>query len=410
MKKLAIVTIIITLSHCGLWKPLDTPQNRALVAAVEKNDLSEAKKAIAEGADPDVPNVILGDQFYSETPLSIAAINGHLEMVKYLVSAGASAGNKPLVSRNASPLLWAVKRGHDTVAVYLLEKGADPNYRPVMSVKGEKQILDDSPLVYCVKDGNVAMVRKLLDKGADPKIPSREGVPLLVMTQSYIGMNGNDSVRVNAYRDIATLLMTKGVSVNDNGPLGVAVKNNDIEGVRQLLDKGANINEETPNGVPLIIAIKKGHVDMAAELIRRGASLDNPVIFEEGLQLRDTALLKLLIDKGIPLNIKSRDGVPILIRAIECSNSEIAAYMVRKGADLGSTDKEGKTPLMYAAFYCMEDLVSLMLKKGANRNARARDGKTVKDIEYCPGGPDDAEGFVEERKNIRALIENGPAE
>jgi ankyrin repeat protein len=64
--------------------------------------------------------------FEGETPLIAAAGNGHLEVVKLLIAHGADIDAIAPIA-TVSPLYMAVMRGHLDVAELLLSKGAKPN-------------------------------------------------------------------------------------------------------------------------------------------------------------------------------------------------------------------------------------------------------------------------------------------
>ncbi len=62
-----------------------------------------------------------------ETALMIAANDGHLPIIKYLISKGAKVNATD--SLGFSPLLYAVKQGKFFEFIYLLSKGADINVK-----------------------------------------------------------------------------------------------------------------------------------------------------------------------------------------------------------------------------------------------------------------------------------------
>ena len=93
------------------------PVDEALITAAHKGDLSEATRAIENGA-----NVNAADED-GITPLYRAAEKGHQDAVALLLDKGADV--KQVTTDGATPLHIAVEMGHRAVVELLLDKGAD---------------------------------------------------------------------------------------------------------------------------------------------------------------------------------------------------------------------------------------------------------------------------------------------
>ena len=125
--------------------------NMDLHTAAKKGKLESIKLLVVEqGTDKDKENS------HGHTPLYLASLYGHLEVVKYLVEQGASL-DKANNSGN-TPLSGAAHRGHLQVARYLLEQGADRD-------KADNH--GYTPLHYAAQQDHLETAMLLMSYGAD---------------------------------------------------------------------------------------------------------------------------------------------------------------------------------------------------------------------------------------------------
>ncbi len=85
-------------------------------------------------------------------------------------------------------------------------------------------------------------------------------------------------------------------------------------------------------------------------------------------------IIKMFLDKGVPVNVKDSWGrFPLLNAADE--NAESVKLLVDAGADVNMKEEEyKKTPLHDAARYGLVEAVKILLAKGADVNARNSEG------------------------------------
>ena len=133
-----------------------------------KNGHLEVVKFLVENCAADV--VYAGSvTFDGETidgapPLWCAAAAGHLEIVKYLIKKSANVNNTTLT--NSTPLRAACFDGHFTIVKYLVEHSADIE---IANRHGHTCLM-----ISCYK-GHVSIVYYLLEKGADVNRKSVKG-------------------------------------------------------------------------------------------------------------------------------------------------------------------------------------------------------------------------------------------
>jgi ankyrin repeat protein len=75
-------------------------------------------------------------------------------------------------------------------------------------------------------------------------------------------------------------------------------------------------------------------------------------------------IIKILLDKGMPVDLtNAADSTPLHISALE-GNLEATKALVERGASLNSANKNGDTPLMLAA--CSGKIFLYLKEMGAN--------------------------------------------
>lgn len=96
-----------------------------------------------------------GTNKYGQTPLLLAAANGHQAVIRLLLENGAELESKDDIF-NFNPILWASWIGHEGVIELLLGNGAEPEPR---------NFYDSTPLSPAAASGHMAVVKLLLAKG-----------------------------------------------------------------------------------------------------------------------------------------------------------------------------------------------------------------------------------------------------
>jgi uncharacterized protein len=113
--------------------------------------------------DPQLVNAYAPDGFQA---LGLASYFGHLDVVDYLVKAGAAVNSTSRNELKAMPIHSAAAAGQAMIAGLLLQHGADPNN----SEQGGY-----TPLHVAAENGDIEVIRVLLYGGADLTLRSDDG-------------------------------------------------------------------------------------------------------------------------------------------------------------------------------------------------------------------------------------------
>jgi ankyrin repeat protein/TolB-like protein/Tfp pilus assembly protein PilF len=167
-------------------------------------------------------------------------------------------------------------------------------------------------------------------------------------------------------------------------PLIEAAWIGDIETVRDLIDKGADVNTRDVYGwTPLMYAAWFEHTDTLKLLLELRADVE-----AKGGQRGRTALLnaaangrtgtaKLLVKLGADINAGESGGATPLTLAAWYGYPDTVKLLLAQGAEVEAKDRSGVTALGAAAFRGQTDIVKLLLAQGADIDEKEKTGRTA---------------------------------
>ena len=236
----------------------------ALMFAAREGHLDVARVLVAAGADVD--KVSGAD---SLSALTMAIVNGRLDIAKLLLDAGT---NPNLLGKNGSGPLWA------TVDARWPER----TWYPPASITEEKTT-------------HLELLQALLAKGADPNVR-------IVRKPWYRTFHGDWANPVGAT------------------PFWLAAKANDVDAMRILIAGGANPSIPTTAGVtPLQVAAGYGI---------------EPQVTNFAPNARLAAVKYLVEDLGADVNARDTQGYTPLHGAALSANHDVILYLVSMGGDV----------------------------------------------------------------------------
>lgn len=161
--------------------------------------------------------------------------------------------------------------------------------------------------------------------------------------------------------------------VNDMPGLIRAAGQGDSGTVRELLEKGANVNtRDTESGwTPLMSAAFSGNSDIGRLLIEKGAHVNDQDKFSwTPLMIASRSghagVVRVLLDAGADVNAKTSTGYTSLMAASKQGHADIVKLLLAHGADVHARDQIGWRSITLAERGGHEDIVKI-LKRAEER-------------------------------------------
>jgi hypothetical protein len=179
-----------------------------------------------------------------------------------------------------------------------------------------------------------------------------------------------------------------GISISYRSSLSLAVSNDDVEEVRNLIAGGANVNgkeEDSENITPLFLAVENGNAEIAEILLNFGAKINARDKNKQTPLMRldedpSPELVRLLIKHGAKVNAADKDGNTPLILAAKNASAEILQILIDHGAEINAQNKEGQTALMNAAYEDNLERVKILILAGADVNLKNKEDESAWDL------------------------------
>ena len=378
------------------------------------------------------------DDIDGSMAIHIASANGNDEIIEMLLSKDETIVNETDNKGNA-PLHWAAMKDKPETIKLLAEKGADLE---------SKDVDGWTPLHYASAFSSLQTVETLINLGANKETRANDGSVALSYAQKEDVKNylaGKENIERATEENTANnenneedkpqaeLLEEKKENNVENPPIPnnessskenntdnelappkdedinkkeldvkqlellVAIKNNDIIAVNNLLKEGVNPNFQDDDGFsPLHRAIENNNLDLVKALlsyrnIDKEIKLPRDATASNGWYLGgDTPLLyasyignpqvvSALLDANC--NIRARDdidGAMAIHVASANGNNEVINLLLNKDKNLiNAVDNNGEdTPLHWAIMKNLDSTAELLLSQGANPNQKNSSAQT----------------------------------
>ncbi|KAI1747319.1 ankyrin repeat-containing domain protein [Xylaria castorea] len=296
-----------------------------------------------------------------ETAIMIATERGLKDVVEFLIGQKADI-NSIIVNSHKTPLYLSAYEGHAEIVRLLLEAGADHRicfgewkWTPLHAAWNYPECLT-----------------ALLDGGADIEASSHDSTVLYLA--AFNGQSESVKVLISRGANLEVTCLFPDSWDSNFTPLLAAARQGHRKVIRALLEAGANIKARTPDKkTALRLAVIKSSEPAIKALLEFDPELDAQD--DEGITavcqavdaLKPVSLIKLLVNRGASLQIRGWGYMPLDL-AIALGYTEVAEYLISSGAGLNIVGNMQGGPLHAACWSLNLDMVKLLVAKGADVN------------------------------------------
>ncbi len=322
----------------------------ALQWAARAGDLELLDLLLRSGADVKAANQ------YGITALSLAAENGDAAMIERLLKAGADPNT--VVTEGETVLMLASRTGKPDAIKMLASHGADVN--------AKESWMGETALIWAAANDNAGAVRMLVEFGANVNARSAS-------------IKYPDQKPIDPSNYVSSFA-PKGQWT----PLMYAARQGATDAAMALIQGGADINAQDPEGVTALLeAMENVHFDLAAELLAKGA---NPNLADRAGMTPLFAAVEMRTpmwerSRPDPKEADNLDCIGIMKVLLDHGADPDAALkgrmLPRYHANGSAAFALGTTPLMRAARYDNLDMVQVLVSRGANVSLAQPDGTTA---------------------------------
>lgn len=276
------------------------------------------------------------------------------------------------------------------ISQILIDRGIDIN---AQNFDGESALFTGAFMSFS-KDQPVPhyqLISYLLDHGANPKV-NESGLRNFADVIQYALKSATEYGQPShqePYKTLLEKLRKQGIEPQfnkpDDGksrerllndPLLKAIRENNIEKVREAIAAGADVNQRTGGISPIFYSVKNGdaNLEITKLLVDKGARLDGPVGYEP-LIARATfeKTVRYLIDHGVkPKSSDLLEMQSIRSKSLTSSARRALELILQQGIDPNVCKDYGTSPLLNAVQSQNVEAVELLVQYGATPSACAQ--------------------------------------
>ena len=308
---------------------------------------------------------------YGRTALHWAAEQGHLLVTQALLNTGANF--EPRCLQNCTPLMLATLGGHEEVVCMMLKAGAGITKQRCNKPPRSIFMWKSTALHYAASGGHLSVVSTLLDAGFDKEQRNEAGLTPAEISATAVHASSPAVTRRLLPSDMGARMVYDYVNMVME----------DVETVAGLAKCGAFLDWQDEIGnSPLHRAAHFRHVNISKILLQYGAETDlrnhrggSPLHIAacQG----SVAITTALLDAGAGKEARMVNGRSPLHLAVINGNIDVVTLLLRNQAFTEHRDKSrGQTPLSEAAEYGLAPTISILLEAGADIESTSLEGLT----------------------------------
>ncbi|KAJ5079741.1 molting protein mlt-4 [Anaeramoeba ignava] len=336
------------------FEDLSSDEQSVLHYAAESGNIKSVELVLQHKVAIDSPNSA------GLTPLQIAQIYGHEEVVRLLSSKGARSVVHDYTKTNnftalknyiakfpssvnaidyscRQPIHWAAMNGFDEITELLINSGSQID-------KEDRE--NFTPLLLAIRNDNKNTMRMLIQHGASLEKCDTEKNTAIHLALIY------------GHLETADYLTEKGANLDTKNikgytPFHLACLSGSEGLFEKMLDQGANLTILTNQQQTILhLSCKKSRVGIAKKIVTMSKLMD------------------LRIDEP---DIKNQ--TPFLL-AVKKNNMEIVEFLFKMGININIENKKGFRPIHYAIMNSNASLVKMLLENQADISNEV-DGKNI---------------------------------
>lgn len=422
MKKILIILILSANVLFG-------SEMENLIKAIKDGNTQSVKQSISKKLKVNSSD---NSSRYETTPLLYAISNGNLEIIKLLVDSGADVNKADITG--LTPLMMASSTGKIDVVSYLIKKGTkvkavdNKGYTSLSyaivndNIEGVDLLLKQglsfkkhydgfygmSDLMLAAENNSIKVAQKIIDKTDLINVYDEENrsavyyavkknnyevVKLLIENGARVESELSQAVANNNY-DMCKMLLENGASTKDLLSFSADIRN--LEIAELLIYYGANVNEGSIY-TPLEAAIEHGNFELVKLLFENEARGELDDLLVRSFHSGNLEIVKYLLDRG------ARVGKNLYL----CEDINILAYLVENGISLNTASDEGKTILMTACERNNVELAKYLIRNNVNLSRKNSSGETALMIALENEKTDVAKLLINEDINLNEQDHSG---